>query len=150
MANLPTSITIVPGLSISVTDTTVLNSQPSIITPGQASYKATYTLFQVVFTTSNSAYLNVPFSTAAGLGGYLPIVYVRNIDTSNPVNIQFSTIGLGQTFTTRLFPGGFFFLWIPVAAALGGGSAGIEASTGVGIEAVAPAVNSPVEVFYAA
>lgn len=143
------TITITPGMSISLQDTSVLNSQPLIITPGQIPFKSTFTSFLApLFTNSNTAFLNTPLQRPDG-ANFIPIFYVRNIDPTNPVFVQFSLIGLGATFAMQLFPSNYLFFWNPVGAGPGAGVGGIDQSTGVGIKAVAPAVNTPVELFYA-
>jgi hypothetical protein len=149
----PTTITIIPGLTLSLTDTSLPapGSPANIITPGfQKGFNATFTLYRAaLFTNSNSAVVNTPLPRPDG-GNFIPIVYVKNIDPSNPVLIQYSLVGLGQTFSMQLIPGAFFFLWNPVGQIAGTGIGGIDTSTGIGIQAVAPAVFSPVELFYAA
>ncbi len=143
-------IVINPGLQISLTDTTVVGGPATIITPGQSAFTASFTLFRApVYTTSNVTALQIPF-VRPDPGNFIPIVYVRNIDPANPVVITIPTIGGVGIYSTSLFPGSYFFQWIPVGQQQGQGVAGIEPTLGIGIQAVAPTVFVPVEIFYAA
>lgn len=153
MATPDYTITIVPGLSLNLTNnsfpSTGITGPVNILFPSQGTYKANVTLYDAFFP-APLAY-GGPTFPATGLNN-MPIVYVRNASQTVNINVELTEIGGVGKATMTLSPQGYLFLFnTGNTSSANTNGYGLEASDGLQVRAavVNGAVGSPVEIFLA-